>query len=76
MRMMIRRSFCSIVLALALFLIPGHAQEPEAASPAASATIAAKKPVFAGACKACPWGLTSNLLRMRCRISAPPANPT
>src|ERR1017187_2165462 len=36
MRMMIRRSFCSIVLALALFLIPGHAQRPEAASPAPS----------------------------------------
>ena len=57
MRMMILRSFCSIVLALALFLIPGHAQGPEAARPAASATIAAKKPIFAGACKACPWGI-------------------
>lgn len=61
MRMMIRRSFCSIVLALALFLIPGHAQGPEAASPAASATIAAKKPVFAGACKACPWGILARV---------------
>src|ERR1039458_3637276 len=61
MRMMIRRSFCSIVLALALFLIPGHAQRPEAATPAASATIAAKKPVFAGACKACPWGILARV---------------
>ena len=61
MRMMIRRSFCSIVLALALFLISGHAQGPEAASPAASATIAAKKPVFAGACKACPWGILARV---------------
>ena len=33
MRMMIRRSFCSIVLALALFLISGYAQRPEAARP-------------------------------------------
>ena len=61
MRMMIRRSFCSIVLALTLFLISGHAQGPEAASPAASATIAAKKPVFAGACKACPWGILARV---------------
>jgi hypothetical protein len=61
MRLMIRGSFCSIVLALALFLIPGHAQGPEAASPAASATIAAKKPVFAGACKACPWGILARV---------------
>jgi hypothetical protein len=59
--MMIRLSFCSIVLALALFLISGHAQRPEAARPAASATIAAKKPVFAGACKACPWGILARV---------------
>src|SRR5579872_2450436 len=59
--MKIRRSCCSIILALALFLIPGHGQEPEAARPAASATIAAKKPVFAGACKACPWGILARV---------------
>jgi hypothetical protein len=27
----------------------------------ASATIAAKKPVFAGACKACPWGILAKV---------------
>jgi hypothetical protein len=59
--MMIRRSFCSIVLLLALFSICGRAQRPQAARPAASATIAAKKPVFAGACKACPWGILARV---------------
>jgi len=62
MRTMIRRSVHLIVLLLALSLAAGQAQRPEsAASPTASATIAAKKPVFAGACKACPWGILAKV---------------
>src|ERR1035437_3976123 len=61
MRMMIRRSFCSIVLALALFLISAHAQGPEADKAGVSDSIAAKKPVVAGACKACPWGILAKV---------------
>ncbi len=50
------------VLGLALFLIGGRAQTPQPPSgPAVSATIAAKKPVFAGACKACPWGILAKV---------------
>ena len=54
--MTIRRFVHCIVLALALSLIAGHAQNP-----APSATNAAKKPVFAGACKACPWGILAKV---------------
>jgi len=62
MRMRLQRSIHFVVLALAVFLISGHAQRSEpAAKPAASATIAAKKPVFAGACKACPWGILAKV---------------
>ena len=62
MRTMIPRSVHLFVLALALSLIAGHAQTPQqAANPAVSATIAAKKPVFAGACKACPWGILAKV---------------
>ncbi len=50
------------VLALTLFLISGRAQTPQPpSSHAVSATIAAKKPVFAGACKACPWGILAKV---------------
>src|SRR5438093_6604673 len=43
----------AIVLASAiLFAGDGSAQSP---------TIAAKKPVFAGACKACPWGILAKV---------------
>src|ERR1700757_5079071 len=54
--MTIRRFVHCIVLALALSLISAPAQRP-----APSATIAAKKPVFAGACKACPWGILAQV---------------
>ena len=47
-----------IAVAVALSLIPAHGQRPE---PQVSATIAAKKPVFAGACKACPWGILAKV---------------
>jgi TRAP-type uncharacterized transport system substrate-binding protein len=60
--MRIRCSISFIVLALALCLVSAYGQRPEqAAKPAASATIAAKKPVFAGACKACPWGILAKV---------------
>ena len=43
----------AIVLASAiLFAGDGSAQSP---------TIASKKPVFAGACKACPWGVLAQV---------------
>ena len=50
------------VLVLVLAVIGGHAQRPEQpARSGVSATIAAKKPVFAGACKACPWGILARV---------------
>jgi uncharacterized protein len=62
MRMTIRRSFHFIVLGLALSLISANGQRPKPTAKAgASATIAAKKPVFAGACKACPWGILAKV---------------
>ena len=62
MRILIRRFGHYLVPALALSLISGHAQRPDRASkPEVSATIAAKKPVFAGACKACPWGILAKV---------------
>jgi TRAP-type uncharacterized transport system substrate-binding protein len=60
--MTIRRSIHFIVLSSALSLISGHAQRPEAAPMSrVSTTISAKKPVFAGACKACPWGILAKV---------------
>ena len=48
-----------LVLTVAL---TGSAQRTaESGRPAASAAIAAKKPVFAGACKACPWGILAKV---------------
>src|SRR5579871_2589162 len=58
MRMRTRHAVRFVVPALALSLISGQAQRPE---PAVSATIAEKKPVFAGACKACPWGILAKV---------------
>ena len=59
---MIRRSVQFIVLALAFSLISGQAQRPDRADKAGvSDSIAAKKPVFAGACKACPWGILAKV---------------
>lgn len=60
--MRIRYSIHLIVLTLVLSLIPAYGQRPDqAAKSAVSATIAAKKPVFAGACKACPWGILAKV---------------
>jgi len=53
---------CLVVLLLGLALTSGRAQNDGlAGKPVASATIAAKKPVFAGACKACPWGILAKV---------------
>ncbi len=62
MHTMIRRSVQFIVLALAFSLISGQAQRPDRTNKAGvSDSIAAKKPVFAGACKACPWGILAKV---------------
>jgi TRAP-type uncharacterized transport system substrate-binding protein len=46
----------------ALALSPVWSQRAgDAAKPVVSDTIAAKKPVFAGACKACPWGILAKV---------------
>jgi TRAP-type uncharacterized transport system substrate-binding protein len=57
------RSFVYLVVwLLALASIPGRAQnKTRSGEPVVSATIAAKKPVFAGACKACPWGILARV---------------
>ena len=46
-----------VAVSFFLLLSLGHAQGRAAAQPVTSATLAAKKPVFAGACKTCPWGI-------------------
>ena len=62
MRITTRRFISFPVSILVLFLISGHAQRPaQADRPGVSAGIAAKKPVFAGACKACPWGILAKV---------------
>ncbi len=48
-----------IALTAALAVHSGRAQRP--AETAVSPTIAARKPVFAGACKACPWGILAKV---------------
>ena len=50
------------LLAFVLVMSPATAQGPPAAAKSpVSATIAAKTPVFAGACKACPWGILAKV---------------
>jgi len=48
-----------LILASLLTLNSGRAQRP--ADAGVSPTIAAKRPVFAGACKACPWGILAKV---------------
>lgn len=57
------RGFLLLAVLSSVFVSsPGRAQNgaPES-NPVASATIAARKPVFAGACKACPWGILAKV---------------
>jgi hypothetical protein len=60
-----RRIVCSVAAILVLSATPVLNQERDqnapANKPAPSATIADKKPVFAGACKACPWGILASV---------------
>ena len=50
-----------ILVSVAVFE-PGRAQAPgDSASRRVSATIATKKPAFAGACRACPWGILAKV---------------
>jgi len=62
---MTRHSARIVVLAMACAVLPLRAQQPaqpdRPAGPVVSATIAAKTPVFAGACKACPWGILAKV---------------
>jgi TRAP transporter TAXI family solute receptor len=58
MRTIVRSIALAAILLLSLGLNPGEAQNAKAP---VSASIAAKKPVFAGACKACPWGVLAKV---------------
>jgi uncharacterized protein len=52
----------SLCLASVLAVTSGLAQSPAGTGQAGvSATILAKTPVFAGACKACPWGILAKV---------------
>jgi TRAP-type uncharacterized transport system substrate-binding protein len=53
----------SLILALAFFAGSGLSQPEnnDEQRQAVSATILAKTPVFAGACKACPWGILAKV---------------
>ena len=54
-----RAAVALLVLTAAFSVNTGLAQRP--ADTGVSPTIAAKKPVFAGACKACPWGILARV---------------
>jgi len=62
MRTIIRRfAYVLVLLAIPVFN-QGCAQDLRpAGQQAVSSTIAAKKPVFAGACKICPWGILAQV---------------
>jgi TRAP-type uncharacterized transport system substrate-binding protein len=62
MRVIVRNFVFLVVLSLAFVLRPGSGQNAgQPGEQVSSATIAAKKPVFAGACKACPWGILAKV---------------
>jgi|HubBroStandDraft_6_1064221.scaffolds.fasta_scaffold51486_3 TRAP-type uncharacterized transport system substrate-binding protein len=62
MRVIVHCFVLVFVLSSALLLNSGRAQNGgPTAKPVVSATIAARKPVFAGACKACPWGILARV---------------
>lgn len=55
MRIVIRSSVQFVFMVLTVSLLSGQVRQPNPVDkPTASLGIAAKKPVFAGACKACP----------------------
>ena len=54
-------TFKSVVsIAVLLWALGSNPARPQNASPAAYG-IVAKRPVFAGACKACPWGILAKV---------------
>jgi TRAP-type uncharacterized transport system substrate-binding protein len=57
------RSFLYLSILLSVFASnPARAQNGAGAGvPVVSASLAANKPVFAGACKACPWGILAKV---------------
>ena len=58
------RTFLVVVTLLVLGFVSTHGRVQRATTTsqvAVSATILAKKPVFAGACKACPWGILAKV---------------
>jgi len=62
MRIIVRSFPYLVVVSLAFVLNPGRGQNASPADkPVVSATIGTKKPVFAGACKACPWGILAKV---------------
>ena len=62
MRITTRPAISWILMAVAVLSISTHAQRPAPATGSTpSSTIAAKQPVFAGACKACPWGILAKV---------------
>jgi TRAP-type uncharacterized transport system substrate-binding protein len=62
MRFVIWRSARFVTLAVAFFVLAAQAPRgAQDAGPYVSPTIAAKTPVFAGACKACPWGILAKV---------------
>jgi hypothetical protein len=62
MRSLALHLVASVLLASVLVVGSGLAQSPTQPGPTAvSPTIAAKTPVFAGACKACPWGILAKV---------------
>jgi TRAP-type uncharacterized transport system substrate-binding protein len=62
MRILPRRGVVLIMFVTVCMLASRPAPLPAQSSPSgASATILAKTPVFAGACKACPWGILAKV---------------
>src|SRR5579864_6667370 len=49
-----------LVFVLSLCFAP-HQAAGQSGKPGTSVSIAAKKPVFAGACKVCPWGILAKV---------------
>src|SRR5947209_12139172 len=63
MRRLTRRCLLFITIwSFTVGSLPSDAQRARSETPSAtSATISAKTPVFAGACKACPWGILAKV---------------
>lgn len=56
-----KRLVCNAALVLVLASHSAFPQDERPANGAQSFGIAAKRPVFAGACKACPWGILASV---------------